>query len=59
VLNEFSNFKNRYNTVAKLYNLNLTMEDLDELEEGIKYINTIKEYEKFKEGVRTPSKLYI
>ena len=50
VLNEFSNFKNRYNTVAKLYNLNLTMEDLDELEEGIKYINTVEEYKKFKEG---------
>ncbi len=50
VLNEFSNFKNKYNTVAKLYNLNLTMEDLDELEEGIKYINTVEEYKKFKEG---------
>ena len=50
VLNEFSNFKNKYNTVAKLYNLNLTTEDLDELEEGIKYINTVEEYKKFKEG---------
>lgn len=48
VLYEFSNFKSRYNTVAKLNNLNLTMEQLDEIEEGIKCINVIKEYEKFK-----------
>ena len=48
VLDEFSNFKSRYNTVAKLNNLNLTMEQLDEIEEGIKYIDIIKEYEKFK-----------
>lgn len=51
VLNEFSNFKNRYNTVAKLYNLNLTMEDLDEIEEGIRYIGIVKEYKIFKDGV--------
>ena len=49
VLNEFSNFKNRYNTVAKLYNLNLTMKDLDYIEEGLKYMDIIKEYKKFKE----------
>jgi hypothetical protein len=48
VLNEFSNFKNRYNTVAKINNLSLTMEQLDDIEEGIKYIKVIKEYEKFK-----------
>lgn len=48
VLNEFSNFKSRYNTVAKLNNLNLTMEQLKEIEEGIKCIDIIKEYEKFK-----------
>ena len=48
VLNEFSNFKNRYNTVAKLNNLSLTMEQLDEIGEGIKCIKIIKEYEKFK-----------
>lgn len=48
VLNEFSNFRNKYNTVAKIKNLNLTMEQLDDIEEGIKYINVIKEYEKFK-----------
>lgn len=51
VLNEFSNFKNKYNTVAKLYNLNLTMEDLDNIEEGLKYMDIIKEYKKFKEEV--------
>ncbi len=48
VLNEFSNFKNRYNTVAKINNLNLTMEQINEIEEGIKYIRILKEYEKFK-----------
>lgn len=48
VLDEFSNFRSRYNTVAKMNNLNLTMEQLDEIEEGIKYIEIIKEYEKFK-----------
>ena len=48
VLNEFSNFKNRYNTVAKINNLSLTMEQLDEIEEGIRYIKILAEYEKFK-----------
>ena len=48
VLNEFSNFRNRYNTVAKINNLSLTMEQLDEIEEGIKYIKILKEYEIFK-----------
>ena len=48
VLNEFSNFINRYNTVAKLNNLNLTIDQLDEIEEGIKNIELIAEYEKFK-----------
>lgn len=48
VLDEFSNFRNRYNTVPKLNNLNLTIEELDEIEEGIKHIRTILEYEKFK-----------
>lgn len=48
VLNEFSNFRNKYNTVAKLNNLNLTMEQLDQIEEGIKYIEIIQEHEKFK-----------
>ena len=48
VLDEFSNFRNRYNTVPKLNNLNLTMGELDEIEEGIKHIRTILEYEKFK-----------
>lgn len=48
VLNEFGSFRNKYNTVAKIKNLNLTMEQLDDIEEGIKYIGIIKEYEKFK-----------
>lgn len=51
VLNEFSNFRNRYNTVAKLYNLSLTMEDLDEIEEGIECMDTIKEYKIFKDNI--------
>ena len=37
--------------MAKLYNLNLTMEDLDNIEEGLKYMDIIKEYKKFKEEV--------
>jgi len=48
VLNEFGNFRNKYNTVAKIKNLNLTIAQLDEIEEGIKYIDIIKKYEKFK-----------
>lgn len=48
VLSEFSNFRNKYNTVAKINNLNLTMAQLDEIEEGIDYIRILKEYEKFK-----------
>lgn len=48
VLNEFGNFRNRYNTVAKLSNLHLTMDELNEIEQGIKCINIIAEYEIFK-----------
>lgn len=48
LLNEFSNFKNRYNTVAKLNNLSLTMEQLNEIEDGLNYINILKEYERLK-----------
>ena len=51
ILEEFSNFRNRYNTVAKLKNLNLTMEQLDEIEEGIGYIEIIIENKKFKSEV--------
>ncbi|WP_352418695.1 DUF6079 family protein [Proteiniborus sp.] len=48
VLNEFGNFRNRYNTVAKLSNLNLTFDQLDEIEEGMNYMAIVSEYEIFK-----------
>lgn len=48
VLNEFVNFKNKYNTVAKLNNFNMTLEELDSIEEGIKNIKLIDSYMTFK-----------
>lgn len=47
-LDEFGNFRNRYNTIAKLNNFSMSMEQLDELEQGIKCIKIINEFEIFK-----------
>ncbi|WP_195245441.1 DUF6079 family protein [Clostridium celatum] len=48
VLDTFSNFSNKYNTIAKLNNFNLTMEQLDEIEEGIKCILKVENLDAFK-----------
>ncbi|CAI3202769.1 DUF6079 family protein [Clostridium neonatale] len=48
LINEFVNFKNKYNTVPKLNNFSITMEELAEFEEAIKYIEVINKYNLFK-----------
>lgn len=48
VLDEFNNFRNKYNTVAKLNNFNMTLEELDKIEEGINCISIVEEYDTFK-----------
>lgn len=48
LMNEFVNFKIKYNTVAKLRNFTMTMEELDEIEEAIKCITVVKCYTYFK-----------
>lgn len=48
VLDEFNNFRNKYNTVAKLNNFNMTLEELDKIEEGINFISIVEEYDTFK-----------
>lgn len=48
VLDTFSNFGNKYNTIAKLNNFNLTMEQLDEIEEGIRCIIKVENLDTFK-----------
>lgn len=53
VIDEFGNFKNKYNTVAKLNNFNLSMERLEELQEGIKCVEIINQYKAFKNKCET------
>lgn len=48
LMNEFVNFKIKYNTVAKLRNFTMAMEELDEIEEAIKCIKVVKSYTYFK-----------
>lgn len=48
VVDEFGNFKSKYNTVAKLNNMNLSMERINEIGEGIKAVNICYEYEVLK-----------
>lgn len=48
VIDEFSNFGNKYNTVAKLNNFSLSMEQIDQLQNDIKVVEIVNEYEKFK-----------
>lgn len=48
ILDMFSNFKIKYNTVAKLNNFNYSIEDIEKIAEDIENINLIYEYEKFR-----------
>ena len=48
VADEFGNFANRYNTVAKLNNFSLTMEQVEKLGEDIGVVSIVSEYEIFK-----------
>lgn len=50
VKNEFSNYKVRFNTPAKLNNFSLTIEQVEELAENIALLWKIPEYNKFREG---------
>lgn len=45
VLDEFGNFKNKYNTVAKLNNMNLSMDRIEDIGKGIEAIYVINAYE--------------
>lgn len=53
VLDESNNFKNKYNTVAKLNNFNLSLQQLDEFEKGMEYINIINEYSSLKSNLES------
>lgn len=48
VINEFGNFGNRYNTVAKLNNFSLSMEQVEKLQKDIEIMEIVSEYDKFK-----------
>ncbi|MBS4024829.1 MAG: hypothetical protein KGZ96_04035 [Clostridia bacterium] len=48
VIDEFSNFGNKYNTVAKLNNFSLSMEQIEQLGKDIEVVEIVTEYEKFK-----------
>lgn len=48
LMNEFVNFKTKYNTVAKLRNFSMSMEDLDDIEQAIKYLQIVNCYNDFK-----------
>lgn len=48
LMSEFVNFKTKYNTVAKLRNFSMSMEELDNLEEAIKYLTIVKCYAYFR-----------
>ncbi|WP_300381012.1 DUF6079 family protein, partial [Clostridium sp.] len=48
LINEFVNFKTKYNTVPKLSNFGMTMEELNDIEQAIKYIGIINKYIAFK-----------
>jgi len=48
VVDEFGNFGNRYNTVAKLNNFSLSMEQVEKLGEDIEVVSIVCEYESFK-----------
>lgn len=48
VIDMFSNFTSKYNTVAKLNNFTYSMQEVEQIGNDIQTVKTIKEYEKFK-----------
>lgn len=44
IINTFTNFDVKYNTVAKLMNFNLTKEDIEQIEKDLQNIHVIEEY---------------
>jgi len=48
VIDEFSNYSKRYNTVAKLNNFNLTVEQVEQLGKDIEVVEIVCEYDKFR-----------
>lgn len=48
LMSEFVNFKVKYNTVAKLRNFSMSMDELDNIEEAIKYLTIVKCYANFR-----------
>lgn len=48
VIDEFGNFGNRYNTVAKLNNFSMTMEQVEQIGKAIEAVEIVLEYDKFK-----------
>lgn len=48
LINEFVNFKNKYNTVAKLNKFSMTMDELVGIEDAMKYIEILDQYILFK-----------
>lgn len=53
VVDEFGNFHSRYNTVAKLNNFNLSIDQIEQLSKDINIIYIAGEYEKFKNACIT------
>ncbi|NPE22818.1 hypothetical protein DWB64_13310 [Fusibacter sp. A1] len=53
IINEFGNFQSKYNTVAKLNNFNLSIDQIEQLAKDIKIVRVVNEYEKFKNGCLT------
>lgn len=47
----FSNFSNKYNTVAKLNNFNMSLEEIQNIADGIKVLHKVKEYQAFSNSV--------
>lgn len=48
VKDEFGNFGNRYNTVAKLNNFSLSIEQVENIGKDIEIVEIVSEYDKFK-----------
>ncbi|WP_243186892.1 DUF6079 family protein [Clostridium muellerianum] len=48
VVDEFGNFGNRYNTVAKLNNFGMSMEQVEQIGKDIESVEIVIEYDKFK-----------
>jgi len=53
IVDEFGNFHARYNTVAKLNNFNLSMDQIEQIAKDIRIVRTVDEYDKFKIGCIT------